>query len=164
MLTSRDANSPCRRHTVPPTYSDDVTDRDRDETGRPRQARPRDAAGRPLPYGTSGVEPVDETPLPPRETIEAARRLYADGQPFAAHETFEVRWRTCPPAERELWHGLAQIGAGLTHHARGNPIGAERLLERGITRLEAYALDDGPTYGLDLTCVAHWARGEIAAR
>jgi hypothetical protein len=28
--------------------------RDRDEEGRPRQARPRDELGRPLPYGAEG--------------------------------------------------------------------------------------------------------------
>ena len=32
-------------------------DRDRDEAGRARQARPRDELGRPLPYGETGVEP-----------------------------------------------------------------------------------------------------------
>lgn len=37
--------------------------RDRDEEGRPRQARPRDKLGRPLPYGAEGVEPVSEEPL-----------------------------------------------------------------------------------------------------
>jgi hypothetical protein len=39
--------------------------RDRDSAGRPRQARPRDAMGRPLRYGDpGGVEPVPEEPLP----------------------------------------------------------------------------------------------------
>ena len=33
-------------------------DRDRDAAGRPRQSRPRDALGRPLPYGSPGVESV----------------------------------------------------------------------------------------------------------
>ena len=50
-------------------------DRDRDPAGRPRQARPRDALGRPLPYGAVGVEPVSEEPLHPSETLEVAREV-----------------------------------------------------------------------------------------
>jgi uncharacterized protein len=60
-------------------------DRDRDTAGRPRQARPRDALGRPLPYGAAGVEPVSEDPLPPDETLAEARRLVEEGRPFSAH-------------------------------------------------------------------------------
>ncbi|MBW0111075.1 DUF309 domain-containing protein, partial [Pseudonocardia sp. KRD-182] len=37
-----------------------MTARDRDEAGRARNARPRDAAGRPLPHGADGVERVPE--------------------------------------------------------------------------------------------------------
>ena len=48
------------------------SDRDRDAQGRARQARPRDELGRPLPYGSAGVEPVSEDPLPPSETIGEA--------------------------------------------------------------------------------------------
>ena len=46
------------------------TGRDRDRVGRARQARPRDALGRPLPYGDDrGVEPVSEEPQPPAEAL-----------------------------------------------------------------------------------------------
>ncbi len=47
----------------------DQTQRDRDADGRARQSRPRDELGRPLPYGSVGVEPVSEEPLPAAETI-----------------------------------------------------------------------------------------------
>jgi Domain of unknown function (DUF309) len=57
-----------------------------------------------------------------------------------------------------LWQGLAQICVGLTHAARGNTIGATRLLERGAARIDAYAAVGGPAYGLDLTAVAACAR------
>ena len=66
-------------------------DRDRDADGRARQARPRDRLGRPLPYGSAGVEPVSEDPMPAEPTIEAARALLAEGRPFSAHEVFEAR-------------------------------------------------------------------------
>jgi hypothetical protein len=136
-------------------------ERDRDAAGRPRQARPRDALGRPLPYGAVGVEPVPEEALPPEETLATARRLVAEGRPFAAHEVLEARWKAGPDDERDLWQGLAQICVGLTHAARGNSTGAVRLLERGAGRIEEYAAGRPAPYGLDLAAVAAWARGRI---
>ena len=135
--------------------------RDRDAAGRPRQARPRDALGRPLPYGAAGVEPVPEVPWPPMESLDLARQLVAQGRTFAAHEVLEARWKACPAQERELWQGLAQICVGLTHAARGNTVGAARLVERGAGRLEAYAADGGPNYGLDLPAVVACARNRL---
>jgi len=137
-------------------------DRDRDEAGRARQARPRDELGRPLPYGETGVEPVSEDPLPPLETIEKALALVREGRPFSAHEVLEARWKAGPDEERDLWQGLAQICVGLTHSLRGNAVGASRLVERGIGRIEQYAASAGPTYGLDLDEVARKARARIA--
>ena len=137
--------------------------RDRDPGGRPRQARPRDALGRPLPYGEVGVEPVPEEALPPAETLEVARSLVEAGRPFAAHEVLEARWKAAPAGERDLWQGLAQLCVALTHSARGNPTGAARLLGRGVTRIESYASGGGPTYGLDLTAVAACARERVSA-
>ena len=137
-------------------------ERDRDPAGRPRQARPRDALGRPLPYGATGVEPVSEEPLPPSQTVEAARSLVREGRPFSAHEVLEARWKAGPDEERDLWQGLAQICVGLTHAARGNGAGAGRLVERGAGRLKEYDAGEGPTYGLDLTAVAVCARERVA--
>jgi hypothetical protein len=136
--------------------------RDRDGSGRPRQQRPRDALGRPLPYGEAGVEPVSEEALPPEQTLQVARRLVQDGRPFSAHEVLEARWKAGPVEERDLWQGLAQICVGLTHAARGNPVGAARLVERGAARLEEYAATDGPTYGSDLSAAIACARGRVA--
>ena len=130
-----------------------MTDRDRDPTGRPRQERPRDALGRPLPYGSAGVEPVPEEPLPPQETLDRARELVREGRPFSAHEVLEARWKAGPDDERALWQGLAQLCVGLTHEARGNTAGAVTLLQRGAAHLEEYAARGGPTYGLDLPAV-----------
>ena len=135
-----------------------MTDRDRDAAGRPRQDRPRDALGRPLPYGSTGVEPVSEEALPPSETLDRARELVREGRPFSAHEVLEARWKDGPDEERGLWQGLAQVCVGLTHEARGNTMGAVTLLERGAANLEDYAAGDGPTYGLDLASVIACAR------
>ncbi len=139
------------------------SDRDRDEEGRARQARPRDALGRPLPYGEVGVEPVSEDPLPPEETVRTALGLLSEGRPFSAHEVFEARWKAGPDDERDLWQGLAQICVGLTHVERGNQVGASRLVERGVGRLDEYAATGGPTYGLDLEDFVREARDRVGS-
>jgi hypothetical protein len=136
--------------------------RDRDGSGRARQARPRDELGRPLPYGSTGVEPVSEEPLPPLETLQRARELLDEGRPFSAHEVLEARWKAGPDGERALWQGLAQLCVGLTHAARGNQAGAARLVERGAGRLAEYAATDGPTYALDLDAVVSCARERVS--
>ncbi len=135
-----------------------MAERDRDDAGRARQARPRDALGRPLPYDAVGVPPVSEDPLPPRETIARAWELLDEGRPFSAHEVLEARWKSCPEAERPLWQGLAQLCVGLTHAARGNAVGAQRLVERGAQHLAAY---DGESYGLDLDALRGCAQAKV---
>ena len=135
-----------------------MSDRDRDEHGRAQQARPRDALGRPLPYDATGVEPISEEPRSPEATLAYARELLDGGRPFAAHEALEVRWKSCPDEERELWQGLAQLCVGLTHHARGNAVGAARLVDRAAAHLSAYERTAGPTYGLDLASLVRCAR------
>jgi hypothetical protein len=131
-------------------------DRDRDSEGRARQARPRDRLGRPLAYGSVGVEPVSEEPLPPAETIGYAHQLLAEGRPFSAHEVYEARWKAGPDAERDLWQGLAQLCVGITHAERGNQVGAQRLIGRARRRLEAYEATGDQNYGLDLDKIIGW--------
>jgi predicted metal-dependent hydrolase len=107
------------------------------------------------------VEPVSEEPLPAAETLISARSLVEAGRPFAAHEVLEARWKAGPAEERNLWQGLAQICVALTHAARGNQVGALRLFERGVARLEEYGSGDGPTYGLDPPAVVRCARDRM---
>ena len=135
--------------------------RDRDREGRARQARPRDALGRPLPYGVEGVEPASEEPLPPEETLRAARELVEAGRPFAAHEVLEARWKAGPSEERDLWQGLAQVCVAITHAARGNRVGADRLFERAAVRLAVFAATGRWAYGLDLDAVVDHARSHV---
>ena len=142
------------------TERDPVT-RDRDERGRPRNARARDASGRPLPRGVPGRSPSPEAPaLPPAEALAEAQRLIEDGEPFAAHEVLEAVWKQAPATQRELWRGLAQIAVGLTHAQRGNATGAIRLLRRGADRVAGYAaLSPGPPqYGLTIDPLLEQAR------
>ncbi|MDN5931723.1 MAG: DUF309 domain-containing protein, partial [Pseudonocardia sp.] len=75
--------------------------RDRDDDGRARNARPRDAAGRPLPHGAAGVERVPEDlVLTPAEAVAEAQRLLDVGNPFGAHEVLEGAWKAALEAER----------------------------------------------------------------
>ena len=105
---------------------------------------------------------MSEEPLPPLETVALARSLVDEGRPFAAHEVLEARWKASPEAERDLWQGLAQLCVGLTHAARGNRVGALRLVERGTGRLDAYRASQGPTYGLDLSKVLECVRERVS--
>lgn len=140
------------------------SERDRDALGRARQARPRDELGRPLPYGTEGVEPVSEEPLPPEETLRRARELVEAGRPFAAHEVLEARWKAGPVDERDLWQGLAQVCVAITHAARGNQSGAERLADRAGTKLTSYVATGRGTYGADLNAVMECARRHVGGQ
>jgi hypothetical protein len=135
--------------------------RDRDAEGRARNARPRDGLGRPLPYGTDGVERQPEGVVrPPEETVTEAQALLAAGKPFHAHEVFEDAWKSGPDEERALWRGLAQLAVGLTHAARGNVTGGARLLRRGAGAVEDWGAEAGQPrpHGLELAGLAAWAR------
>jgi hypothetical protein len=135
--------------------------RDRDVEGRARNARPRDALGRPLPYDAVGEERAPEGVVrPPAQALAEAQELLDDGRPFHAHEVLEDAWKSAPEAERELWRGLAQLAVGLTHAMRGNARGATTLLERGAGNIGGYAT--APPHGIDVDGLTHWAR-DLAA-
>jgi hypothetical protein len=147
--------------------------RDRDPAGRPRNARPRDALGRPLDpakgAGDTRERVPDDLTLPGEQAARLADQMLRAGQPFHAHEVLEASWKTGPPAERDLWQGLAQIAVGLTHAHRGNARGAAALLARGAQRVRAYQaqVPPGPgrdhPYGMDVAAVLAAADG-LAAR
>jgi uncharacterized protein len=132
--------------------------RDRDLAGRPRNARPRDALGRPLSRDAEGEDQLPDQPaLPPDTALDVAQQLIDSGRAFSAHEVLEASWKAAPPAERELWQGLAQVAVGLTHMQRGNARGAAALLRRGGQRVAEYAAS--PPHKIDAAQVARWATG-----
>jgi uncharacterized protein len=156
-------------------------DRDRDPGGRPRNARPRDALGRPLAGdgagageglgARSGEDRIpDDLLLAGPDAARLADELLRAGRPFHAHEVLEASWKTGPAGERDLWQGLAQVAVGLTHAQRGNARGAVALLSRGVQRVRAYQaaspaaspLGDRP-YGIDLAAFLA-ASDDLAAR
>ncbi len=122
--------------------------RERDFDGRPRNARPRDALGRPLPRGSEGVaeDPAIAELIAtagPDELLAAAQALLDAGRPFEAHEVLEAGWKRAPSPERGLWRALAQLAVGVTHRLRGNAEGAEALFIRATETLDALSAD-GP--------------------
>ncbi|HEY0716918.1 MAG TPA: DUF309 domain-containing protein [Streptosporangiaceae bacterium] len=137
--------------------------RDRDPGGRPRNARPRDGLGRPLPRAAGDGEPriPDDLLLPPAESLARAQQLLTAGRPFHAHEVLEASWKAAPAADRDFWQGLAQLAVGLTHARRGNAAGAVTLLRRGAARLLPYAT--ARPYGVPVAQVADAAE-TLAAR
>ncbi len=139
-----------------------AADRDRDGEGRARSARPRDALGRPLPYGAPGEDRAPEGVVrTPGQTLAEAQRLLDAGRPFHAHEVLEDAWKTGPAGQRDLWRGLAQLAVGLTHAARGNRKGARTLLDRGARSL-ATATSAARALGVDDEGLTAWA-GRLAA-
>jgi uncharacterized protein len=132
-------------------------DRDRDVAGRARNARPRDALGRPLPYGAAGEERAPEGVVrTPEDSLTEAQALLDAGRPFHAHEVLEDAWKSAPDGERQLWRGLAQLAVGLTHAMRGNARGAGTLLDRGAGTIEPYAAS--PPHGIDVPALIAWGR------
>ncbi|MGY2066974.1 DUF309 domain-containing protein [Blastococcus sp. SYSU DS0619] len=139
-----------------------MADRDRDDEGRARNARPRDALGRPLPHGAVGEGRAPEGVVrPPEVALAEAQELLDAGRPFHAHEVLEDAWKSAPEEERQLWRGLAQLAVGLTHAARGNARGAATLLDRGAGNVAGYAA--APPHGVDVAGLVAWARALAAA-
>ncbi|MGY1605076.1 DUF309 domain-containing protein [Geodermatophilus sp. SYSU D00815] len=136
-------------------------DRDRDPAGRARNARPRDALGRPLPYGAAGEDRAPEGVVrTPEAALAEAQALLDAGRPFHAHEVLEDAWKSAPDDERQLWRGLAQLAVGLTHAARGNATGAATLIERGAGNIAPYAAD--APHGVAVADLVRWAGGGAA--
>jgi hypothetical protein len=122
-----------------------VNERDRNDVGRPENARPRDATGKPLARGSGPswrerLRDRDEArALPPAEAVVEAERLVLNGEPFYAHEVLEGPWHLAEAPERAFWQGLAQVAVGLTHVQRGNRVGAVTLLRSGSEKVSGYA-------------------------
>lgn len=112
----------------------------------------RDRLGKPLRGGKIATDSFPQ--VPEREFItseqawtEISEYLAAD-LPFHVHEVAEQRWRCAPPADTALWRACAQMGAALTHQARGNHVGAFRLADRARETL-ATSISQAPEINSD---------------
>jgi hypothetical protein len=154
-----------RRSSTRWSHDEHMAERDRDESGRPRNTRPRDALGRLLPPGSKGAPGIpDDLELPPIQSLAYAQDLLNRGLAFNAHEVLEAAWKSSPDGERPLWQGLTQLAVGITHVQRGNLGGATTLLRRGSGRL--CEVDHPAPYSVDVDGLVGWAAAlvdELAA-
>lgn len=134
--------------------------RDRDRAGRPKNSRPRDVLGRPLPRGAENAITEEELPDDPERLLEIGIEHFNAGRFFQAHETWETAWHPSPSDEREFWQGMTQLAVGFTHYQRGNPKGSVTLLQRGARKISKY----GDVYkGVPVAALAAAARKAAAS-
>lgn len=141
-------------------------DRDRDEQGRPANARPRDRYGQPLPRGSRDEMGERLEPEQVGDTFEAvfeqAVALFDAERFFEAHDFFEHIWKSdwVDEADRDFWKGVTQVAVGCVHTQRGNPGGAQALLESAVGYLAGYP---AVHYGVDAGALTAEAEA-LAAR
>ena len=61
------------------------------------------------------------------------------GEYFAAHEAFELAWRSALSKERDFFQGLVHAVVFAYQSGRGRAVGAERQRIKALRRLEPYA-------------------------
>ncbi len=136
-------------------------DRDRDEFGRPVNARPRDRLGQPLPRGARPAQTVEEFNFDdPDRALAKAVELWNLQRFFEAHEVLEDVWHTAPAHDRRFWQGLIQVAVGCCHHQRGNVRGAVALLRKAADKLGGYA---DVYHGVDVEQLRVFASGAADA-
>ncbi|MDO9486520.1 MAG: DUF309 domain-containing protein [Actinomycetota bacterium] len=108
--------------------------------------QPRDRYGRPLrgslDHAVEGIPECED--ISSSQAWAQALDYLARDLPFHAHESFEQRWRCCPPEERLAWQALAQWGAAVTQLARGNPKGAKANAQKSLASLDSAPLIPAP--------------------
>ncbi|MGA2926660.1 MAG: DUF309 domain-containing protein [Solirubrobacteraceae bacterium] len=77
---------------------------------------------------------------PPPPALRRAVEQFNRGEFFQQHETLELEWLQERDPVRYLYQGILQIGIGFEHLRRGNPRGAQRLWQRGISYLGPFKL------------------------
>jgi uncharacterized protein len=134
-------------------------DRDRDELGRPSNARPRDRLGRPLPRG---AEPeIEEFAVDdPEEALATGVWLWDEERFFEAHEVLEDVWQAAPEHDRLFWQGVIQVAVACCHHQRGNVTGSVALFRRAAEKLAGYP---DCYHGIDVEQMRIFAEGAAAA-
>ncbi len=129
-------------------------DRDRDEQGRPENARPRDRTGRPLARDTTETELVEEVHY---DTVEEALawgvRRWDQGRFFEAHECLEDVWHWSTGDDEAFWQGVIQVAVTYVHHQRGNPYGVVATVDKAMPKL---AGRPDRHHGIDVAGLRRW--------
>lgn len=74
-----------------------------------------------------------------RNGLEALRR----GDYFAAHEDWEIPWRSMAGKERRFWQAMIQLSVGAYHHQNGNRTGCRNLWDKALRHCEVILSQDG---------------------
>jgi hypothetical protein len=64
--------------------------------------------------------------------------LFNGGNYFECHEVLEVAWTPERGPRRLFLQALIHMAVGFYHSERGNPLGAQRQLRKGLRKLAAY--------------------------
>jgi uncharacterized protein len=67
--------------------------------------------------------------------------LYRSGDFFATHEAWESVWLHAPQPEKLFLQALIQTTVAMHHFSRNNLLGATRLLNAALRKLEPYPPD-----------------------
>ncbi len=73
-----------------------------------------------------------------RQGLDQGIREFNEGAFFEAHDTLEDTWMDVRGGNRLFFQGLIQLSIGYYHLTCVNYRGADHLLSRGFTKLEAY--------------------------
>ena len=73
---------------------------------------------------------------PHPDEFQRGIQLFNERDYFECHEVLEEVWRHQQDPERELTQGIIQIAVALYHASRDNFVGARKLMQRGIPRVE----------------------------
>lgn len=65
-------------------------------------------------------------------------RLFNEREFFDCHEILEELWNDQVEPEKQLTQGIIQIAVAYYHALRGNRVGAERLIIKGLPRVKKF--------------------------
>src|SRR3954447_15410982 len=72
------------------------------------------------------------------ELLARGIHLFNSGRYFECHEVWEEAWTPERGPRRLFLQSLIHFAVGLYHSERGNPVGAERQLRKGLRKLGGY--------------------------
>jgi len=72
------------------------------------------------------------------ELLARGIHLFNSGRYFECHEVWEELWTPEHGPRRLFLQSLIHFAVGLYHSERGNPVGAERQLRKGLRKIGGY--------------------------
>ena len=103
------------------------------------------------------------------ELLARGIHLFNSGGYFECHEVWEELWTPERGPRRLFLQSLIHFAVGLYHAERGNPVGAERQLRKGLRKLAGYlpaceGIDTARLHAEGLTVLECIEAGAVFAR